>query len=286
MSGQLLNQLQAFRCLILTFLRNQEFHSFLIVIADIGLQHVDIAVLAAQSQHQDPARIGMVHQIRQNLPGMLLILPHLGAAVRVWERNDLLHPFPYGSALRGGKPGIGPRRNGSGYIVHTAHGGNNPDLVADTRPAVRAQEAHKGTLLPRLLPLFCQNGFISVLQQIPQSGFEIVGVNPSAGPDILLRIADTVSVFDDAAALRDIENRHLMPCRYLLQGRDLPDLLFRPVLIPDSDAQDLPRRYGLQRHHHIVLFVNFYKILHNAALIPFSLISFRYAVTAPASPGT
>ena len=57
-------------------------------------------------------------------------------------------------------------------------------------------------------------------------------------------------------------------------------------LFPGGNLYLVSRLYRPQRHNHIVIVINLYEILHNAALIPFVLISSRYSATLSASPAT
>ncbi len=184
------------------------------------------------------------------------------------EGDDLLHGAPGAFPLQ---PVVCLSCYGGGNIVDAAHGGDNPYLVAHAHLAVGTVEAHEGHVAG-----FLPGGFrlrnhrlIGILQQIPQSSPYIVGVNPRACLYRLFCVADAVAVFDDLSSLGDIADRHLMTCGNLLKSR----YLFLTAL--DPDAYGLPCGNSLQSHHHIVVVVYFYEILHNAALMPFALISSR-----------
>ena len=186
----------------------QEFYTVLIIITDIRLQHINVAVLTAQSQYQNTACIGMIDQVCQNLTGMLLIVAHLGTSIRMRKCNNLFH-----TAFN---ECIGLLCNGGCHVVDTANGGDDPDLVTNTYFAVRTVEAHKSHIF-RLLLLY-RSGVVGVLQQIAQSGLYIMSMDPAALCDVLLGITDTVTVFDDLAAFGNIKNSNLMSCGDLLSG--------------------------------------------------------------------
>ena len=71
----------------------------------------------------------MAGQIGQNIAGMLLIVPHLGAAVGVGEGVNPLH--------RAARQPLGPAFQCPGHIAHAAYGGQNPKLVPHAHSAVR-----------------------------------------------------------------------------------------------------------------------------------------------------
>ena len=89
--GEFTNDLKSLGDLIVTFLRHKKTDAVRIIIADVVFQLVDAAVFAAKSEHKDAACIRMVDQIGEDLTGMLLIVSHLGAAVRMRKCGDLFH---------------------------------------------------------------------------------------------------------------------------------------------------------------------------------------------------
>ena len=121
--GEFTDDLQSVCNLVFTFLCDEKTDAVRIVVADVFFQFVDAAVLTAKSEHKDAACIRMVDQIGEDLTGMLLIVSHLGAAVRMRKCGDLLHrpvdkllclPF-----------------DGGGNIVDASDCRNDPDAVAD-----------------------------------------------------------------------------------------------------------------------------------------------------------
>ncbi len=193
--------------------------------------------------------------------------------------DNLLHCAP--------DKGVGLPGNGCGHIVDTAHRRNDPDLVAHPHLAVRALETHKGHILRPVgfrwrLPcvLHRRHRLIAVLQQISQRRTHIVGMDPGPCGNLFFGIADTIAILEDFPACGNITHRHFMPGGNFLPGSD-------PTLPAGYLHRDgLPLGDGVQGHHHIVVVIYFYEILHTAALIPFSFMSSRYAVTASVSPGT
>ncbi len=231
------------------------------------------------------------------------------------KSNDLLHAALH---IYIGLPG-----NGLRHTVYTAHGGNHPDFVPDSRPVVRARKAPERIFLPGGCTLclryslhsghtLCQGSFllrsalclgsfllrsaaspgnipcdrhlrhrlIGIFQQVSKTGLQIMGVDPLSRPHGPYDAADCIAVLDHPAALRDILNRHLMPLGNLLQRNNLPDDSLNLC------GNTLSRRNGPQRHHNIIVFVYLQEILHNAALMPLSLISLRYPATASVSSFT
>ena len=186
----------------------QEFYTVLIIITDIRLQHINVAVLTAQSQYQNTACIGMIDQVCQNLTGMLLIVAHLRTTVRMRECDNLFH-----TAFN---ECIGLLCDGCCHVVDTANGGDDPDLVTNAYFTVGTVEAHEGHIF-RLLLLY-GSGIVGVLQQISQSGLNIMSMDPAALCDVLLGITDTVTIFDDLTALGNVTDCHLMSCGDLLSG--------------------------------------------------------------------
>ena len=102
-------------------------------------------------------------------------------------------------------------------------------------------------------------------------------MDPGTCPYVFLHIADTIPVLDNLPARRDITYCHLVPLGDFFQGSHL---------FPGGNLYLVSRLYRPQRHNHIVIVINLYEILHNAALIPFVLISSRYSATLSASPAT
>ena len=150
----------------------------------------------------------MVDQVCQNLTGMLLIVTHLGTSVRMRECNNFFH-----AAFN---KCIGLLCDGGCHVVDTANGGDDPDLVTNAYFTVGTVEPHESNIF--CLLLLYGSGIVSVLQQIAQSGLNIMSMDPAALCDVLLGITDTVTVFDDLAAFGNVNNCHLMSCGDLFSG--------------------------------------------------------------------
>ena len=139
---------------------------------------------------------------------MLLIVAHLGTTIGMRECDNFFH-----TALN---ECISLLCDGGCHVVDTANGGNDPDLVTNTYFAIGTVEAHESHVF-RLLLLY-GSGVVGILQQIAQSGLYIMSMDPAALCDVLLGITDTVTVFNDLAALGNVTDRHLMSCGDLLSG--------------------------------------------------------------------
>ena len=91
----------------------------------------DVAVFTAQSQHQYTACIGMADQITQDTTGMLLIVSRLGTAIGMGPSVDTRHAA---SDIAGDYP-----CQRFSHAVDTAHGGDDPDLIADAHTSLAAK---------------------------------------------------------------------------------------------------------------------------------------------------
>ena len=91
----------------------------------------DVAVFAAQTQHQHASGVGMADQIAEDLAGMLLIVSGLGAAIGMGPGVNT------GDAAPDRMDGYAGQR--LGYTVDAAHGGDDPDLIADAHASLAAK---------------------------------------------------------------------------------------------------------------------------------------------------
>ena len=107
-----------------------------------------------------------------------------------------------------------------GDVVDTAHGGNDPDLVADGGPAVFAAEAHKGLGFYLGQGAQVQGGVIAVLHLAGQVGVHVVGVHPGAGGGVGGGVADGEAVLDDVFAVLNGLDGHFMALGDILQRGD------------------------------------------------------------------
>ena len=197
---QEMEETDAFLDLILTVLGVQEADAFGVIFADIVLQDFDIAVFTAKAENQDAARVGMMDQIGQDFSGIFLILAHLGAAVGVGEGYDGV------DASRGQVPGAAG--DGCGHIIHTAHGWNDPELVAHARLSVRTAVAlEKGFLCGSDSRV---RGVISIGKNAVQRCFQVMGVHMGALRDVFCGDADGFSVFDHGSSPGDIPESEFM----------------------------------------------------------------------------
>ena len=136
---------------------------------------------------------------------MLLIIAHLGAAVGVWKRGDLIDLFR--------KIHLGLPFDGGCHVIDTAYGRDDPDIVADADFAVRPPVALEKYGLRRrdrsALPV------IGIGEHIPQPCPQIVGMDPCACRHRLFGKSDGASVLDHLPALREICQSKLMPLWYV-----------------------------------------------------------------------
>ena len=176
---------------------------------------------------------------------MLLVLPHLGAAVGV---GPGVYPVHASLQLRPQAAG-----QGLGNSVDTAHRGDNPKLIADSHTASSAAVA---------LEVLRRQGGRSALHHLGrygstdvQAGAQVVGVYPLPRLNGRLGPADGIAVFDHSFPGRDGNQRRLMSLGDILAGRDLRSLHGDGFVRPD----------GLQSHGHIVLRVNAQRPAHASA---------------------
>ena len=192
--GELFQEVHGVADLVLRFLTDEEFHPVRIIVADVIFQHIDPAVLAAEPQDEHAACVRMVDQVCEDLAGVLLVVAHLGASVRMGKGGD--------SFDRAGNQGLRLLLNGCGNVVDAAHGRDDPELVAHGSASVGPAEALEEPLFRgrslRDLPV------VGVGQQVAQPGLDIMDMYPLPGQDLLFGDADGTAVFDDLSALRDL----------------------------------------------------------------------------------
>ncbi len=218
---QLLHDFDAVCDFIVGFLRYQETDTFRIVFTDIVLQYVNVAVLTAQAQHQHAAGIGMVDEIGEDLTCMLLIVAHLGAAVRVGEGDDALHAA--------GNQRLASLLNGLGHIVDTAYGGDDPDLVPDADLAVLPAIALEEALFPGRER--AEVPIIGIGKQLSETRLHVVGVDPGACPDLCGGNTDGIAVLYNRSACRDV-----LQCKFVSLGDVLNESDLGAVLQLDQAA--------------------------------------------------
>src|SRR5699024_7993851 len=84
---------------------------------------------------------------------------------------------------------------GLGAVVDAAHGGDDPDLVADGRPAVGTAEAQEGPGFRRGQRV--QVRVVGIRHLAGKVGLQVVGVHPGAGGGVGGGMADGKAVLDD-----------------------------------------------------------------------------------------
>ena len=105
-----------------------------------------------------------------------------------------------------------------GDVVDAAHGGDDPDLIADGGAAVLAAEAHKGLRLDLGQGSQIRGGVVAVLYLTGQVGVHVVGVHPAAGSGVSGGVADGEAVLDHVLTVLDGLHGHLVALRNVLQS--------------------------------------------------------------------
>ena len=274
MSGHLLQQPHRLRHLVLHLLAYQKTHAVRIVFLHIGTNLVNAAVFAAQPQQQHAARVGMRGQIRQQPAGILLILPHLGAAIRMREGVYALHPSPH-QRLR-------TTLQGAGHVVDTAHGGQNPQLVAHAHTPVPARIARKGSGSPGGKRLSMR--VVLVFQLAGEQRAQIVHMHVASLRNIGFGLADGKAVFDHMLPFVHGVEGHLVAGGNVIEQRD-----GFPV-----NLDGIARLQGGERYGDRIVGTDFEHVTHGqppkrsviTARMPRASTSFSAVATAVSSPGT
>ena len=208
------------------------------------LKLFDVAVLAAEAQHQHAAGVGVADQVAQDLPGVGLILSGLGAAVG-------MGPGVY-AVQRAAYKGLCQICQCLRHTVDTAHRRDDPYLVAyaDTALSAKAPECGRGTAsLPGGHdPAVCYGFAI-------ERGGQIMGVYPLTAGNIRAGVSDGISVLHHRCAAGNICQRYLMSLRNIHAER-------HPL------AAGLHGSTGdqwLQGHCHIVVRIDLQNTAHWAA---------------------
>ena len=152
---------------------------------------------------------------------------------------------------------LGLPLDGPGHVVYTAHGGDDPDLVAHRRPAVLPSVA-----LEQQVVGGGQGGvvrLIAVLQYAPQAGLDVVGVRPPPGGDVLLGHADGRPILDYSPARGDVGQGELVPLGDVLQQGDGLAV----------HLEGGPGGQGRQSHRHQVAGMDLDKGFHGYFTFPF-----------------
>ena len=198
--------------LVVHLLTGEELHTVVVVLAQLFHELIVLQVLAAQMQHQNGGSIGVAHQRSQQFAGLCMVVAGLAAAEGMGEGVQTLD-------------GTGDQILIVGYhllgdIVHAAHSGDDPDLVADGGAAVLAAEAHKGLRLDLGQGSQIRGGVVAVLHLAGQVGVHVMGVHPGTGGGVCGGVTDGEAVLDDVLAVLNGLDCHLVTLRDILQCGD------------------------------------------------------------------
>ena len=210
--SQLLQDIAGGGKLVLHVLTGQELDAVVVVLAQLLHELIVLQVLAAQMQHQNGGGIGVAHQRSQQLAGLCVVVAGLAAAEGMGEGVQTLDGAGDQILIVG--------NHLLGDIVHAAHGGDDPDLVADGGAAVLTAEAHKGLRLDLRQRSQIRGGVIAVLHLAGQVGVHVVGVHPGAGGGVCSGMTDGEAVLDDVLAVLNGLDCHLVTLRDILQCGD------------------------------------------------------------------
>jgi hypothetical protein len=142
---------------------------------------------------------------------MLLVVPHLGTAIRVRKCGDFVDMFR--------KILLRLSFNDCGYIVDTAHGWNDPDIVADSDlavcPPITLKISGSGRCERRGLPV------VRISKHVPKSCFQIVCMDPGACSDRFFGKSNGASVFYDLFSFWNGGQGELVPLGNILGKYEL-----------------------------------------------------------------
>jgi len=181
-----------------------------VILAQLGQELLVGQVLAAEGKHQNSGSIGVAHQRSQQFAGLCMVMAGLAAAEGVGEGVQ---------ALDGASDQILVVGNDLlGDVVDAAHGGDDPDLVADGGAAVLAAEAHEGLRLHLGQRGQIRGGVVAVLHLTGQVGVHVVGVHPGTRLGVSGGMADGEAVLDDVLTVLDGLDSHLVALGDVLQS--------------------------------------------------------------------
>ena len=209
---QLLQDIAGGGKLVLHVLAGQELDAVVVIIAQLGQELLVGQVLAAEGKHQNSGSIGVAHQRSQQFAGLCMVMAGLAAAEGMGEGIQALD-------------GTGDQilvicHHLFGNVVDTAHGGDDPDLVADGGAAVLAAEAHEGLRLHLGQRGQIRGGVVAVLHLTGQVGVHIVGVHPGTRLGVSGGMTDGEAVLDDVLTVFDGLDSHLVALGDVLQCGD------------------------------------------------------------------
>ena len=195
-------------------------------------------VFAAEPQYQHRPRVRVVCQRGQQLPRLRVILSGLAAAKGMCKSIQSFHRCSLQKIL------IIPCQL-VGYIIHAAHGRNDPHFITDGRFSVFPQKAGKCLCF---LPFYLTgNRPVCVSHLTGKICFHIMGMDPLPGCNIRFRMTDRISVLYHLIARCNMTDGHLMPLGHVLQRLDMFC----------SNRNDFPFCNRVKRHRDIVSRCNF-----------------------------
>ena len=153
----------------------------------------------------------MIDQIRQNLAGILLIIPHLGASIRMWKCKNSFYRSLY--IL------LSLAFDSSSNVIYTAYSRNNPDFITDADFSVRSAVSSESARSCR--GKFCNRTIIGVSKQISKSSPNIMCVNPASAADVLLCNTDWTAILDNLSISRNISQSKLVSLGNVLTESNL-----------------------------------------------------------------
>ena len=161
---------------VVCILGYHETYPFRIVVTDEFLEGRDVVLLAPETQHEDRTGVRMVHQRGEEPLRALPVSAQLGAPEGVGKGV-----YPVDGAELPAR--AGPLGEALGQTVHAPHGRDDPDLVPGSRPPVGA-EIPPERRRPRGVEPNRRNRFVDIVELAREPRFEVVDVNPFAGPDV------------------------------------------------------------------------------------------------------
>ena len=205
------------------------------------------AVLAAQRQEQHAAGVGVAREGNQQLLGLVVVRTGLRATKGVREVADAAH-----GAMHEVRALLHHRAS---HLVHAAHRGDDPDLVARGGAAIRATEAHERLGIHVLgLHGTARRRVVAVLHLAGEVGLHVVRVQPGTRHDIGNDVADGQAVLDDRVTGGQRAHGHLVALRDVLDRRDGAHAV--------GHLEGLALRDRAKGHDHVVGGIDVYKGVH------------------------